>query len=153
LFDNFDLRKFRMPVKFFYADRKVRIPNRKRLKAFISTIFREQGFELHSISYVFCSDQYLLRINRDFLKHDDYTDIISFLLSVPPAPIDAEIYISDERVKDNARQLGIPPIVELHRVIFHGALHFCGFNDKKPHDKMRMTHAEDKYLRDYLITH
>ena len=81
------------------------------------------------MSYIFCSDKYLLEINQQFLKHDYYTDIITFDLSETPKQVIAEVYISVDRVKDNARALGVSVKKELHRVIFHGALHLLVFHE------------------------
>jgi probable rRNA maturation factor len=92
-----------------------------------------------------------LQVNRDFLRHDYYTDIITFDLSDgPQAPISGEIYISVDRVRDNAQRLGTTVKEELHRVIFHGALHLCGYKDKKPADAKAMRAAEDRWLSVYL---
>ena len=103
-----------------------------------------------SLSYIFCADEYLLQVNRDFLKHDYYTDIISFDLSKDNKLVDGEIYISIDRVRDNATELGLSFSEELHRVIFHGALHLCGFKDKLPKDIKLMRSKEDHYLSKYL---
>jgi probable rRNA maturation factor len=98
-------------------------------------------------SYIFCTDNYLLQINKDFLGHDYYTDIISFGLAGPGQPVEAEIYISVDRVRDNARNLEQPFRRELLRVIFHGALHLCGYRDKKKSEITIMRQKEDQYLR------
>lgn len=86
-------------------------------------------------------------MNRDFLQHDCYTDIITFTLSEKGEPIDAEVYISTDRVKDNAQSLGIPYRQEMLRVLFHGALHLCGYNDKKKSEIALMRQKEDQYLQ------
>jgi rRNA maturation RNase YbeY len=109
-----------------------------------------EGKDFLSLNYIFCSDNYLLGINNEFLQHDDYTDIITFCLSGSKEPINGEIYISTDRVKDNARIHGVAINEEIHRVIFHGALHLCGFNDKKSAEKKEMRFQEDKYLKLYF---
>ena len=139
-----------MVVKFFFIDRTSRLGQRKQLKEFIVNLFRKEGKELSSLNYIFCSDQYLLSINKEFLQHDDYTDIITFCLSGTKEPIDGEIYISTERVKDNARIHGVTINEEIHRVIFHGSLHLCGFKDKKALDIKEMRFQENKYLKLYF---
>lgn len=139
-----------MAIKFFYHGTSIKIPKRKKLKQFIKTLFISEGTNLYSLTYIFCTDKYLLSINREFLHHDDYTDIITFCLSDSPDPVAGEIYISAQRVADNANQLGVPNNKELHRVIFHGALHLCGYKDKARGDKKRMTLAEEKYLKMYF---
>jgi len=104
---------------------------------------------MHSLTYIFCSDDYLLNINRQFLQHNYYTDIISFNLGQRNGPVEGEIYISLDRVKDNARQLHQTYQQELHRVIFHGALHLCGYKDKSVKDIALMRKMEDHYLQRY----
>lgn len=124
------------------------LKNRNKLKAFINSIFKKEGKSLNSLDYIFCSDDYLLKINQDFLKHDYFTDIITFDLS-ESAAVTGEIYISVDRVRDNAAKNNTSFSNELNRVIFHGALHLCGFKDKKPADKSLMTQKEDYYLSSY----
>ena len=85
-----------------------------------------------------------------FLKHDFYTDILSFPLSAKGEPLIGEIYISVDRVRDNAKNLGASFREELHRVIFHGILHFCGYKDKSPADIILMRSREDKCLKTYF---
>ena len=139
-----------MAVQFFFNASLIKLSERRRLKLFINLLFKEERILFSSLSYVFCSDQYLLSINREFLQHDDYTDIITFCLSGASEPVEGEIYISTDRVKENAISIGTSINNELHRVIFHGALHLCGYKDKKPSDKRKMTDAEDKYLQLYF---
>lgn len=139
-----------MAVHFFFADTLVTLRHRTNLKKFIKTIFEEEGYLLDSVNYIFCSDEYLLDINRRFLKHDYYTDIVTFDLSKPKNPIESEIYISVDRVRDNALHLNEPFKFELHRVIFHGALHLCGYKDKTKREKLSMRAREAKYLELYF---
>ena len=139
-----------MAVHFFFRDSLIKLSEKRRLKLFISQLFREERVLFSSLSYIFCSDEFLLSINKEFLQHDDYTDIITFCLSGALEPVEGEIYISAERVKDNAISVGTSFNNELHRVIFHGVLHLCGFKDKNPSDKRKMTDAEDKYLKLYF---
>ena len=142
-----------MAVKFFNADRSVKLANRRKLRLFITDLFARSGKSFRSLSYIFCSDEYLLAINRQYLYHDDYTDIISFLLSDPGEAIEGEIYISVERVRENAAALKVSFNEELHRVIFHGALHLLGFKDKSSADKLEMTAAENDCLERYFNSH
>ena len=139
-----------MAISFFFQDTKGTLTNRKRLKEFISGLFKRHGIELDSLTYVFCTDRYLLEVNRKFLKHDYYTDIITFELSGSKVIVEGEIYISIDRVRDNAGKLGVSVKEELHRVMFHGALHLCGFKDKGANDKKIMRLEEDKNLRHYF---
>jgi probable rRNA maturation factor len=143
------LQKQADKVKFHYQLPQVRFGNRGACKRFIQHIFRLEKQPLLHLSFVFCSDDYLLQINQRHLKHNDYTDIISFCLSVPGKPVSGEIYISIDRVKDNALKFGQSYTRELHRVIFHGALHLCGFGDKSAREEKLMRLMEEKYLAEY----
>jgi probable rRNA maturation factor len=134
----------------FHFPLKADLGHRTRLKSFIEQIFRKEGCKLEGLSYVFCSDRYLLQINQDYLHHNEYTDIITFDLSPTQAAILGEIYISVERVRENARLFSTTIKEELHRVIFHGALHLCGYKDKTPKDQAIMRQMEDKYLALYF---
>lgn len=134
-------------VSFCSADRRLRLAGKTALKDFIFFIFKKEKIPLNSVSYIFCSDDFLLQMNRDFLQHDYYTDIITFCLSEKAEPIDAEVYISLDRVKDNAQNLKSGIRQEILRVIFHGALHLCGYNDKKKSEIVLMRAKEDQYLR------
>ena len=136
-------------VCFFFQEVKISLANRTQLKKYIQSIFKKEGKELESINYIFCTDKAVLEINRQFLTHDFYTDIITFGLSEKRAPIQAEIYISIDRVKDNARQLGVSFKSELHRVIFHGVLHLCGYKDKSKKETGEMRGKEEFYLAKY----
>lgn len=134
-------------VQFRSADRSLQLPGKSALKAFIAGIFKKEKQSLASITYVFCSDAFLLQMNRDFLQHDYYTDILTFGLSEKGEPVEAEVYISLDRVKDNARTLQQTHRQETLRVIFHGALHLCGYKDKKKSEIELMRKKEDHYLR------
>jgi len=136
-------------VCFFFEKKKVTLKDRTRLKAFIESIFRREKKKLKSINYVFTSDQQLLKINREYLNHDYFTDIISFDLSEGIAT-NAEVYISVDRVADNAKRIDTTFQSELHRVIFHGALHLCGYSDKTKKDVLVMRQKEDSYLALYF---
>jgi probable rRNA maturation factor len=127
----------------------ISLADRNRLKRFILSLFKQQSKPLAELQYIFCSDDYLLNINRQFLHHDYYTDIITFGLSGKGMPITAEIYISVDRVRDNAQNFDSTLKKELHRVIFHGALHLCGFKDKTPKEEQEMRKMEEKYLAKY----
>jgi len=104
-----------------------------------------------SLTFIFCSDEFLLDINKRFLKHDFYTDIITFELSKSvKAATEGEVYISVDRVKDNSKQLSTSFNDELHRVIIHGVLHLCGYKDKKKPEQAQMRSAENRYLELYF---
>jgi probable rRNA maturation factor len=133
----------------FHFLQKITLENRGQLKAFLGILFRKEKKKLADLQYVFCSDDRLLEINRQFLQHDFYTDIITFPLSEPNQPICGEIYISVDRVRENARVFQGSLKTELHRVIFHGALHLCGYKDKTKTAEREMRQMEDKYLALY----
>lgn len=133
-------------VCFFFQNTKIHLDNRTYLKNFISKIFNKENKKLESLNIIFCTDKAILDINRKYLKHDSYTDIITFDLS-ESSLIQAEIYISVDRVKENARNLSISFKSEIHRVIFHGVLHLCGNNDKTRREKEKMRKREDYFLK------
>ena len=120
------------------------------LKAFIEKSLKKEGLTIETLQYIFCSDKYLLGINQSYLQHDYYTDIISFDLSETKGKLIGEVYISIDRVKENAQTHKTSQKEELLRVIFHGALHFCGYKDKKPSDVKKMRAQEDKWLKSFL---
>jgi len=135
-------------VCFFFEEKGFSLQSRSELKAFIETLFKKEKKKLESINYIFCSDKRLLEINQQFLRHDYYTDIITFDLSETDAT-QAEIYISIGRVKDNAKTVGVSFKSELHRVIFHGALHLCGYKDKSKGETLKMREREGFYMNKY----
>ncbi len=139
-----------LKVHFSYADRQLNFSNKTSLKIFVETIFKKEKKQLGSIRYVFCSDDFLLEINRSSLNHDYYTDIITFDLSDSNQPIESEVYVSLDRIKENAQQQGFSFKDELCRVVFHGALHLCGYKDKRKEDILIMRKKEDYYLKQFV---
>ncbi len=136
-------------VNFQKADSALTIDSKTELKAFIETLFKKEKTPLATINYIFCSDNYLLAINQQFLNHDSYTDIITFGLHDKGTPVVAEVYISTDRVKENAASHGVTYRNEMLRVLFHGALHLCGYKDKSKADILTMRAKEDAYLKRY----
>jgi probable rRNA maturation factor len=134
-------------IHFHTADQGISLPGKTILKTLLSDLFRKEGRQLAGLSIVFCSDDYLLELNRQFLQHDYYTDILTFLMSERGAPVEGELYISVDRVRDNGRALGVPAQQELRRVILHGALHLCGYKDKLKKDQALIRQKEDRYLQ------
>ena len=132
-------------VCFFFKTR-VSLKDRAKLKKFIEAAFRKEKKKLKSLNYIFCGDEELLQINRQYLKHDYYTDIITFELSKKGEPVEGEIYISVDRVKDNSEQLSEPFNKELQRVLFHGILHLCGYKDNSEQAKKKMRRMEDALI-------
>ena len=145
MFTNFEIMKQVSRVQFFYEGVRPRITGVGRLKSDIEKLFRREGRALERIVYIFCSDQQLLSINQQYLNHQAYTDIITFDLSESEATV-GEVYISWERVRENALAFKEPISRELRRVIFHGALHLCGYKDKKPSEERKMREMEQFYL-------
>jgi len=137
-------------VHFFSHDFPTSLKNTSKLKYFIESIFKREMQNLDSINYIFCSDKIILEINKKYLNHDFYTDVITFDLSPNNKAITAEVYISIERIRENAKQLGLTIKSEFHRVLFHAALHLCGYNDKKKKDKEIMRKKENNLIAKYL---
>lgn len=137
-------------VYFFFEKKGFALKNRAALKAHVVSLFKKEKTPLASINYIFCSDKKLLEINKAYLKHDFFTDIISFDLSSGPQKV-AEVYISIDRVRENARTLNVSFKNELHRVIFHGALHLCGYKDKTKKDQEKMRAKENAYLSSFGV--
>lgn len=137
-------------IHFHFLTGGFTLKHRTRLKAFILELFKREGKEADTINYIFCDDEYLLQINREYLDHDTYTDIVTFELSEKGEDLLSDIYISVERVRANAETFGTSFTRELHRVIFHGALHLSGYKDKKKEDAQRMRAKEEENLERYF---
>jgi rRNA maturation RNase YbeY len=136
-------------IRFNYLDRRFYFPHRTELKRFLLRLFKNEGVDVGTVNYIFCSDRHLLGINQTHLNHDTLTDIITFQYSQPGQPVTSDIYISIDRVKENARIFQVEFSNELYRVMFHGALHLCGYKDKSKTDIQDMRAAENKYLTKY----
>jgi|SRR5690606_31924576 len=131
-------------ISFFYeTDFKLTKP--KTWKDKIQEVVKLEGHETGEINYIFCDDAYLLKINQDFLQHDYYTDVIGFQYS-ESGPLIGDIYISVERIQENADTNQVSFENELARVMIHGILHFMGYKDKTPEDAEKMRAGENKYL-------
>jgi probable rRNA maturation factor len=134
------------PTIRFHFLKKISLRGRQEIKKTLTTLFKREKTNLAELQYIFVSDKRLLEINRQFLGHDHFTDIITFPLSEPGQPVTAEIYISVDRVRENAHNYGSPIKTEILRVIFHGALHLCGYGDKSAPQEREMRQLEEKYL-------
>jgi probable rRNA maturation factor len=121
---------------------KFRLSQQRHLSAWISSVVQKENSAIETLSFIFCSDNYLLGINRDFLQHDYYTDIITFDLGTRKL-LNGEIYISIDRIRENAKTFMVPLQEELHRVIIHGVLHLLGYSDKSAKQKRQMTDKEN----------
>jgi probable rRNA maturation factor len=140
-----------MSIEFHFQKSAI-LKERRKLKSFIPVIFESNNKVAGNISFVFCSDEHLLDINKEFLNHDYFTDIITFDLTPKKQKVaDAEIYISIDRVKENANSNAVSVSIELNRVIFHGILHLCGYGDKTPASKKIMTKMEDLCLKRFQL--
>jgi rRNA maturation RNase YbeY len=136
-------------IRFFFEGASPNINNRRKLKSFITSIFIREKKELEVINFIFTNDKTIHRINKKYLGHNFLTDIITFELSGKGAPVIAEIYISCDRVKENATIHKTRFNEELHRVVFHGILHLCGYRDKTSRQKRIMRAKESDYLSKY----
>lgn len=150
-----------MAITFHHADVKFTLKDKTALKKFIAQQIISSNSRPGTLTFVFCSDEYLLNINRQFLNHDYYTDIITFPMSEGEGRLSGEIYISIDRVKENAekystektpgKHLRTPQnndyLIELQRVMFHGVLHLLGYKDKTKLQKEQMRKMEDLWLK------
>jgi rRNA maturation RNase YbeY len=121
----------------------------RKKKSWIKDLVKEQDFKLGELSYIFLNDEGLHKINLEYLKHDTYTDIITFDNSEDEVEIEGDIFISVERIAENAKKFKVDFEIELTRVMAHGVLHLCGYLDKKPDDVKLMREMEDKYVAKY----
>lgn len=129
----------------FNYETEFRIQDEKRIQKWIQNIVSNLGFEIGEINYIFCDDEYLHKLNVEFLKHDTLTDIISFDNTLGKL-ISGDIFISVERVQENAQDFNVPFNDELHRVMIHGVLHYMGHKDKTQKEKELMRTTENKAL-------
>ena len=133
-------------IDFFYEEIDFALSDIEHYITWINEIIKVNDAQLKSINYIFCSDEYLLNINKEYLDHDYYTDIISFPFSETPDPIQGDIFISIERVIENASDNKTMFEQELLRVMSHGLLHFLGYQDKSDKDQALMRNTEDKMM-------
>ena len=134
-------------IHFFVEDTTFLLKEKAKVREWIVSTIKSEGFErVGELNFIFCSDAYLLEINKQYLNHDTFTDIVTFDSSEYEDTIAGDIFISVDRISENAEKFAVPFRDELHRVIIHGVLHLCGFHDKKPDDKKQMTAKEDEYL-------
>lgn len=129
----------------FYSELEFELENKEALSQWISSVIKSENCKEGEINYIFCDDEYLHKVNVEFLNHDTLTDIISFDYSVGKE-LHGDIFISIERVKDNAIDFDVEFTQELRRVMVHGVLHYCGYKDKDPSDKELMRSKENHYI-------
>ncbi len=137
-----------MPAKinFFTEEIDFKLKNKKALRSWIEAAVVAEKYVLKEVNYIFCNDAYLLKINQEYLQHDTYTDIITFDNSEIENEVVSDIFISAERVTENAQTYQLAVLQELYRVMIHGAMHLCGYKDKSAKDKKLMTKKENFYL-------
>lgn len=142
-----------MPAKinFFVEEIDFKLKNKKNLRSWIEQTVLAEKFTLKEVNFIFCPDAYLLKINQDYLQHDTYTDIITFDNSKTEKEIVGDIFISVERVSENALTYQTTALQELHRVMIHGTLHLLGYKDKAAKEKKLMTTKENFYLNRLVI--
>jgi len=133
-------------VNYFTEDISYKITNPRKTAAWIKRVALSEKKQIDQLNFIFCSDDYLLKINREYLNHNSYTDIITFPTNESPLVIAGDIFISVERVKENAVAFDVDFTNELRRVIIHGVLHLIGFKDKSKDQKKEMREKEDAYL-------
>lgn len=140
-----------MAISFFVEDVRYDLKPKNTYKRWLRMLAQSKGYEIAELSYVFCSDSYLHEMNVNFLNHDTYTDIITFDQSDDPEDkiIEGDIYISVDRVRENASKLQEPAEVEMRRVMAHGLLHLMGFKDKSDEEAQTMRQAEDEAITHY----
>ena len=136
-------------IRFHSQDIEFKLKHPRLISTWLEAVARKERARFESLDYVFCSDEFLLKINREYLQHNTLTDILTFDLTEPAGSrrrIEAEIYISIPRVEENSRDFGAPFEQELHRVMVHGVLHLCGYRDKTAQEKALMRGKEDASL-------
>ena len=133
-------------INFFNEDIDFRFKDRNKFKVWLKKVAEKEGFRITDLNYIFCSDQYLHKINLEYLNHDTYTDIITFDNSEDETTIEGDIFVSIERVTDNSDTLNTHFEEEIRRVIVHGLLHLCGYDDHSINDKAEMRRLESDYI-------
>jgi len=133
-------------IRFFKEKTKYSLPHPRKTSRWVKESVGREEKRLEELNFIFCSDAFLLEINNQFLNHDTYTDIVTFDNSDGSGAIEGDIYISTERVAENALKFGVPFDIEMHRVMIHGVLHLIGYSDKNPAQKEAMRKKEDAYL-------
>jgi rRNA maturation RNase YbeY len=136
----------KLAINFFNEDVTYTLKNKMAIRAWINSAITAEGYLLEELNFIFCSDEYLWRMNQEFLDHDTYTDVITFDNSERLKTINGDIFISIDRVRENAAEIKVPATTELCRVMIHGTLHLLGYKDKTKSAKSQMTAKEDHYL-------
>ncbi|WP_074409873.1 rRNA maturation RNase YbeY [Aquimarina megaterium] len=138
-------------INFFY-ETNIELPNEAALSSWVSAVISSENKTEGEINFILCDDEYLLKINQDFLNHDTFTDIISFDNTMGDQ-LNGDIFISKERVAENAKEFMVPVEEEMRRVLVHGILHFCGYKDKLEEEKKLMRQKENEKLLMFHVEH
>ena len=133
-------------IIFFNEDIDFKFQGKNNFKAWLKKVADKEGFKIKDLNYNFCSDEYLHKINVDYLDHDTLTDIITFDNSEDESTIEGDIFVSIERVKENSQTLNTVFEEEIKRVVIHGLLHLCGHDDHSIEEKVEMRRLESKYI-------
>lgn len=133
-------------IIFFNEDIDFKFQGKNNFKAWLKKVADKEGFKIKDLNYIFCSDEYLHKINVDYLDHDTLTDIITFDNSEDESTIEGDIFVSIERVKENSQTLNTVFDEEIKRVVIHGLLHLCGHDDYSIEEKVEMRRLESKYI-------
>ena len=133
-------------INFFNEDIDFKLQQKNNYKSWLKKVAEKEGFKIKDLNYIFCSDVYLHKINVDYLDHDTFTDIITFDNSEDEITIEGDIFVSIERVRENSYTLKTVFDEELKRVIVHGLLHLCGYDDHSVEDKAEMRRLEGEYI-------
>jgi probable rRNA maturation factor len=140
-----------MAVHFFSEDVPFELPEKLRRKRWLKELAASSGFRIKELNYIFCSDEYLYQMNVYYLNHDTYTDIITFDNSEKTKELEGDIFISIDRVNENAKTLKVEGDVELTRVLAHGLLHLMGYKDKSKEEAYLMRSKEEEAIELYRI--
>jgi len=138
-----------MAISFNFVDTKDILSQKNKIKSWIKSVVEQRGWKTGEISYIFCSDEYLLNVNQTYLKHDYFTDIITFDYT-DATKVSGDLFISIDRVRDNAQELNLSFEQELYRVIIHGVLHLLGLKDKTEEEAKEMRKAEEECLKSMM---
>ena len=140
-----------MAIHFFSEEIEFTLREKQNRKRWLKKIATNAGFKIKELNYVFCSDEYLYQMNRDYLKHDSYTDIITFDNSEKKGAIEGDIFVSIDRVRENAKTHNQEVETEMNRVLAHGMLHLMGYKDKTQEEVALMRLKEEESIKLYVL--
>ena len=141
-----------MAIHFFSEEIRFTLKEKLNRKRWLKKIATNAGFKIKELNYVFCSDEYLYQMNRDYLKHDTYTDIITFDNSEKKDDIEGDIFVSIDRVHENAKTHAQEVETEMNRVLAHGLLHLMGYKDKTREEAALMRLKEEESIKLYVLS-